>query len=230
MADVSPQEASRIISHMNKEHGESLGHYLEYFKRLPRSQAYANPAITEFTTPSMTLEYGKAGQRKTWTYKFEPPMMAGQARLRLEAMHREAKEGLGLSDVVVDRFSLPASAWMSTMLLLALELWLLLTPSFSLAHILRWQAPVIKPVLSLLGFKPTPDAIGTAVKTFWLSVILVAHLVEVPLCAVPIMRRFNVKNHFARTCYIIATIIGGFPVWTALRDAGVEEETKLKKQ
>ncbi|GAA5875973.1 hypothetical protein JCM1840_006237 [Sporobolomyces johnsonii] len=215
---------------MNQDHGESLGHYLEYFKRLPRSQAYANPTITEFTTPSMTIEYGKAGQRKTWTYKFEPPMMAGQARVKLETMHREAKEGLGLSDVVLDRFSLSASAWISTILLLALELWLLLTPPSSLAYTLRWQAPVIKPVLSLLDVKPTPDAIGTAVKTFWLGVILVAHLVEVPLCAVPIMRRFNVKSPIARTCYIMATIIGGFPVWTALRDAGVEEENKLKKR
>jgi hypothetical protein len=44
----------------------------------------------------MVIEYGASNHRKTWRYKFEPPMYAGQARKRLEAMHQECRTGLGL--------------------------------------------------------------------------------------------------------------------------------------
>lgn len=81
---------------MNSEHGASLAHYLEFYGTIPSSQASVNPSISNFSTPSMTLEYGPPGQRKEYTHKFSPPMYAGEARKRLEAMHQEARKGLGL--------------------------------------------------------------------------------------------------------------------------------------
>lgn len=96
MALVSSQESTRISSHMNNDHSSSIAHYLEHYGKVSTQSASLNPKITNFSTPSMTLEYGPEGKRKEYVHKFEPPMYAGQARSRLEAMHREAREGLGL--------------------------------------------------------------------------------------------------------------------------------------
>ncbi|GAA5834323.1 hypothetical protein JCM3766R1_005184 [Sporobolomyces carnicolor] len=229
MTEVTPAESSRIISHMNKDHEESLGHYLEYFGRRSRSLAYAKPQITEFTTESMTLEYSQ-NPRQSWTYKFTPPMQAGQARVRLEAMHREAKEGLGISEVQVNYLSLSGSAWISVALCLALNLWLLLTPSPSIAHTLRWQAPIIRPILSLLSLAPTPENVGDAIKAFWCGSLGLAHFVEIFACLNPLLRRYNVKHPLTRFLYMLFCQIGGFPVWQSLRDEGIKLESKDAKK
>lgn len=93
MTAVTPAESGRITSNMNGDHGSSLVHYLEHFGRI---SAPVDPKITVFSTPEMIIEYGKSGNRKTWVHKFDPPMMAGEARKRLEEMHRVARQGLGL--------------------------------------------------------------------------------------------------------------------------------------
>ncbi|GAA5931962.1 DUF2470 domain-containing protein [Sporobolomyces koalae] len=228
MAEVAPAEATRIISHMNKDHEQSLGHYLEYFARRSRSLAYAKPQITEFKSESMTLEYSH-NPRQSWTYKFSPPMQAGQARVRLEQMHREAKEGLGISDVVIDSFSLQLAAWFSVLFVLAINLWLVLTPAPSIARILRWQAPVLRPILSQLSITPTPTHLGNASKVASIGFLMVTHFVEVFACLKPIMRRYNVTNPLTQFLYMAAVQIGGFPVWQSLRDDGRRQEQKSKK-
>ena len=60
------------LSSQNNEHGESLGNYLELFGKVKNA---VNPKMTSFTTPSMTLEHGPEGRRKSWVYKFDPPML-----------------------------------------------------------------------------------------------------------------------------------------------------------
>ncbi|GAA6058808.1 hypothetical protein JCM10212_001924 [Sporobolomyces blumeae] len=230
MLEVGTQEATRIINHMNNDHEESLGHYLEYFARLPQSVAYAKPRIVDFSSPSMSLEYGPASNRQKWTYKFQPEMEAGQARHRLESMHREAKEGLGISDVDLNRFFLAPSAWISLVVIVALFAWLTSTPAPSIAHTLRWQAPMFRPVLSALSIRPTPSTVGTSIKAFWLASLGIAHFVEIFVCLQPVLRRYNVKSPVVRALYSIATLIAGFPVWTGLRDEGRRQEAKAKKQ
>lgn len=71
-------------------------HYLEYFAAVSPSLAYSSPQITSFTTPSMSIRYGPAHARREWKYEFKPPMYAGEARKRLEGMHQEARQGLGI--------------------------------------------------------------------------------------------------------------------------------------
>lgn len=198
----------------------------------------------------MTLEYSQ-NPRQSWTYKFTPPMQAGQARVRLEAMHREAKEGLGISEVQVNYLSLSGSAWISVALCLALNLWLLLTPSPSIAHTLRWQAPIIRPILSLLSLAPTPENVGDAIKAFWCGSLGLAHFVEIFACLNPLLRRYNVKHPLTRFLYVsripqrdrsrtstehlvprqmLFCQIGGFPVWQSLRDEGIKLESKDAKK
>lgn len=70
--------------------------YLEHYGHVPRSLACASPALTSFTTASMKISYGPAKSRREWTHEFSPPMYAGEARKRLEAMHQDARKGLGI--------------------------------------------------------------------------------------------------------------------------------------
>lgn len=147
----------------------------------------------------MTIEYD---QNLSWTYKFTPPMQAGQARVRLEQMHREAKEGLGISDVVISQIHLSASAWLSLLLCLTLNVWLLVTPASSIAHTLRWQAPMLRPVLNLLSITPTLHNLGNAIKLFWVGSLGLAHFVEIFACLNPLLRRYNVKNPLTKFIYV----------------------------
>ncbi|GAA5957056.1 hypothetical protein JCM3765_005392 [Sporobolomyces pararoseus] len=226
MTEITTAEASRIKSHMNKDHGESLGHYLEYFGRKTPSLAYSNPRITEFGSESMTIGYD---QNLSWTCKFTPPMQAGQARVRLEQMHREAKEGLGISDVVISRVHLSASAWVSILLCLALNVWLLVTPASSIAHTLRWQAPMLRTFLQIFSTSPNPHNLGNAIKVFWIGALGIAHFVEIFAYLNPLLRRYNVKNPLVRVVYAVCCQIGGFPVWQSLRDEGLRQESKEGK-
>jgi len=149
----------------------------------------------------MTIEYSTS-PRLSWTYKFTPPMQAGQARVRLESMHQEAKEGLGISKVTVNGISLSGGAWISILLCLALNVWLLVTPSSSIARTLRWQAPMFRPIFSLFSISPTSQNFGNAIKTFWCGSLGIAHFVEIFACLNPLLRRYNVKNPVTRFVWV----------------------------
>lgn len=152
----------------------------------------------------MTVEYSE-NPRQSWTYKFEPPMQAGQARVRLESMHREAKGGLGISDVEINNFSLPVTVWVLTLLVLALDLWLVLTPSPSIARTLRWQQPLFRPILSFLGIRPDAQNLGDAIKLFCCGTLNLAHFIEIFACLNPLLRRYNVKHPLTRFLYVRET-------------------------
>lgn len=112
---ISAAEAERIVSHMNKEHPDSLSAYLERYGRVPHRRAAADPKLVKFEKERMVIAYGSLGKRSVmfrlscagsadpvrerreeFTYKFEPPMLAGQARTRLVEMHNECRKALGL--------------------------------------------------------------------------------------------------------------------------------------
>lgn len=82
----------------------SCSHYLEYLGKVDPKLAVQSPALINFATPSMVVEYGPKDDRKEFTYKFNPPMYAGQARKRLEEMHQEARKGLGLVSTMFRSF------------------------------------------------------------------------------------------------------------------------------
>ncbi|GAA6008570.1 hypothetical protein JCM10207_007162 [Rhodosporidiobolus poonsookiae] len=230
MAEISPAEAERIVSHMNKDHERSLGHYLEFYARLPPSLAYAHPQITAFAGPAMVLEYGPPGARKTWTHAFRPPMGPGQARGRLVEMHKEAKGALGISDVTLTALVLPLSVILSTLVLTAFELWILLSPSPLLAHYFRWLSPLLSPLIHLSGHAVTDKSLGNAVRAFWLVGVLGVHTWEIPSQVWPAVRRWNVESWWQRRAYEILTFFGGFPVWQALNAKGRAEEAKAAKE
>ncbi|GJN87576.1 hypothetical protein Rhopal_000530-T1 [Rhodotorula paludigena] len=229
MAQISEAEASRIVSHMNGEHEESLGYYLAHFARLPSSLAYAHPQITSFSSPAMKIAYGPANKRREWTYEFDPPMHAGEARKRLEQMHQDAKVKLGITDAVVDRVILSGPAYVGLVGMLALTYFLITVSPARLASFLPWQGQLFAPLLSLAQLPATKAYQGRAIKTFWLALIYAAHVLEVPACLEPLLVAYNVKKPAVRWMYRFLVLWGGFPVWTSLRDAGKAAEAQLSK-
>ncbi|GAA5882687.1 hypothetical protein JCM3774_002813 [Rhodotorula dairenensis] len=231
MAQVSDAEAQRIIAHMNKEHEESLGHYLEHFGGVAPSLAYAAPQITAFTTPSMAIAYGPAHARRQWTYEFKPPMYAGEARKRLEAMHQDARNGLGISQVVLDRVVLTPGGLISAFVCTAVVLLFLVPAPETIASAFSFQAQYLSHLLRLVGVRNPfdPRTTGRVISLLWSGILVVAHVAETQFCLKPLLRTYNVKKPSVRFTYIILTVLGGFPVWQALRDEGRREEEKLSK-
>ncbi|GAA5934873.1 hypothetical protein JCM3775_001662 [Rhodotorula graminis] len=229
MAQVTDAEAQRIISHMNKDHEKSLGHYLEYYGNISPSLAYSKPEIVSFTSPSMKIAYGPAFARDEFTYEFSPPMHAGEARKRLEEMHAQAKVQLGISDAVVSGLPLSVPAIVGTAGIVALYYFLITVRPERLAAWVPWQVSAFAPVVRLAGLDPnSPANAGRAIKAFWLGLFFVVHAIEVPACLEPQIKRYNVESPLLRLAWRFLTLLGGFPVWQSLRDAGKQEEKKLK--
>ncbi|TNY24567.1 hypothetical protein DMC30DRAFT_413174 [Rhodotorula diobovata] len=229
MAQVTDAEAQRIISHMNQDHAKSLGHYLEYYGRVPPSLAYAHPEIVSFSTPSMRIRYGPKAARKEFTYEFSPPMHAGEARKRLEEMHAQAKVKLGISDAVVSGLPLSVPAIVGTLGLTYLAFLLATARPERVASWVPWQARAFAPLVKLAGLDPdAPANAGRAIQAFWLGTLYLSHLVEVFACLEPYFRQYNVESAPLRFAWRVLTFFGGFPVWQSLRDAGKREEKKLK--
>ncbi|GAA6027986.1 hypothetical protein JCM8097_001816 [Rhodosporidiobolus ruineniae] len=227
MADVSPMEAQRIVAHMNADHASSLTHYLQAFAGVPLKLARQDPKITVFVAERMEVEYGSVMRRRTWEVRWEPRMGPGEARGRLVKMHHEAREKLGLSDYTLSTFRLGPSAILSTVLLLALQAWLIYLPPSTAGRLFHWHAPLFVPLLRFLGYAGTRENLGMAVKGWWIAVMWAAHTYEIPTQLWPVLRRYNVEKTSLKLVYAVLTFISGFPIWTSLRRICQEEEAKL---
>ncbi|KAI0457165.1 hypothetical protein F5B21DRAFT_464612 [Xylaria acuta] len=98
MASSDPK--TRIMSHMNKEHGAELRLYLRAFNGLS-SSATANAQLTDLTLDTLTISSATG----VHAVRVEPPMKSlADARVRLVDMAALAQERLGLGDVRIDRF------------------------------------------------------------------------------------------------------------------------------
>ncbi|BGP54621.1 hypothetical protein JCM8202v2_002208 [Rhodotorula sphaerocarpa] len=203
---------------MNKDHAESLSHYLEHYGGVSPSLASASPQLTSFATPSMTIMYGPAHARREWKYEFKPPMYAGEARKRLEAMHQDARRGLGISPVEIDRVVIGFGGVVSVVVCTAVVLLFLLPPPAAVASAFAFQAQYMSVLLRALGVQrpADPDKTGRAISLLWSGVLLGAHVAEARFCTLPLFKTYSVRRRSVRVTY-------------ALRDKGQEEEEKLSK-
>jgi hypothetical protein len=98
MASNNPK--TRIMSHMNKEHGADLKRYLRAFNGLSSSAA-ADAQLTDLSLDSLTIKSVSG----VHTVRISPPMKSlADARVCLVDMAQRAQEKLGLSDIRIDRF------------------------------------------------------------------------------------------------------------------------------
>ncbi|KAI0442832.1 hypothetical protein F4803DRAFT_344987 [Xylaria telfairii] len=101
MASGDPK--TRIMAHMNKEHGAELKLYLQAFNGLSSSAA-AKAELTDLTLDTLTIKAASG----VHTVRISPPMKTlGDARVRLVDMAERAQQQLGLSDIRIERFEGP---------------------------------------------------------------------------------------------------------------------------
>lgn len=81
---------------MQDQHPDSLVHYVQYYNELPLSAKVTNPILKEFTSERMVINYTVGAKSATLVHLFDPPMRPGQARTRLEEMHKQAKKAIGI--------------------------------------------------------------------------------------------------------------------------------------
>lgn len=94
----------RIISHMNKDHKDSIGRFLEHFAHIS-SYSARNAKLTEITLNSLTITSSKGSQHVI------PLHLSlnywAEARERMVAMDQEALRGLKRSNVTVKEYRRP---------------------------------------------------------------------------------------------------------------------------
>ncbi|KAK3633839.1 hypothetical protein LTR56_015630 [Elasticomyces elasticus] len=101
---------TRIITHLNADHHESLVRYLEHYCKLSPWQAY-DARMTDITLSNMAFECGG----KTYNIPLKPPMDSYRdARERAVQMDKESLQGLGRSDITITEF-LPAKGAFAVM-------------------------------------------------------------------------------------------------------------------
>ena len=103
-----PTTRTRITTHMNTSHRDSLSLFLQHYCGVPASAA--PPASTTLTTLNLdSLILSCQGKR--YYIRLDPPLSrsssAAEVRRRLKALHTECLDGLGLSPVTITRYLPP---------------------------------------------------------------------------------------------------------------------------
>ncbi|TKA70129.1 hypothetical protein B0A55_08223 [Friedmanniomyces simplex] len=100
---------TRIITHMNQDHHESLIRYLEHYAKLSPWQAH-DARLTALDLQSMTLTTNNGAQ--THRIPLNPPMTSyREARERAVAMDQEALQGLRRSEITITEFLPPTGIY-----------------------------------------------------------------------------------------------------------------------
>jgi len=109
MASQPPKDAAaktRIITHMNTDHQDSLIRYLQHFAHLSPISA-RNAHLADFTFSSLTILSSK---EQAHTIPITPSMTSwADARPRVVAMGQEAVAALKKSSITVKRYKPPRS-------------------------------------------------------------------------------------------------------------------------
>ncbi|KAF2169815.1 hypothetical protein M409DRAFT_20229 [Zasmidium cellare ATCC 36951] len=142
MAEKASQEQAakdRIISHMNKDHHDSIVRYLEHYGKRSSLSAYSG-RMTDVDLNELTLSC----QGKTYRVPFEPAMSSyREARKRVVELDKECRKALGHSDVTVRQYVPPNN------LIYRLE-FLIISATF-ISYSQRWWFAAGGPVERLLG-------------------------------------------------------------------------------
>lgn len=92
----------RILNHMNKDHGPELSRFLRHFCDLA-PEAAASAVLREVTMSSMLIHAPQNG--RDYSVPFSPPLASlDEMRPRLIAMDEQARQELGLSEIVVTEY------------------------------------------------------------------------------------------------------------------------------
>ena len=110
MANPAAQEAAaktRIITHMNNDHQDSLVRLLEHFCHLPSSSA-RNARLTDITYGNLTIQTDNGFGIRSYRIPILPAMTSwADARGKLVALDAAATAGLKRSNITVKTYASP---------------------------------------------------------------------------------------------------------------------------
>jgi hypothetical protein len=189
---------TRIITHMNADHADSLSLFARHYCKLPTAQA-STAKLTDIelthliiSTSSTFTNYATNRTTARNYIPLTPPMSSfSEARKRLVAMHNESLAGLGMSEITVTRYEPPSSPLHLFVFALCLWSWL----SFSYRPNLLPTAPVkaIYDFWSVGGYWPGLASLSYFLQPFAISVMLVIHSSEAVYLARTRLRKHQVK-------------------------------------
>jgi hypothetical protein len=176
--------------------------------------------MTKFTTNEMVIAYGKA--RKQVSIEFNPPMLAGQARKRLEELHNESRTALGLvrtrsvsfrhraitysfavqSPIKINSIRLSKSTSIVLAVATILQVALVVSPGELLVTNMPWLATKATALLQYLDLNSATLSVGTVMKLLLVVPLQSAHLGEAILFLMPLMRKFNMTSPSVRLFYV----------------------------
>lgn len=112
----------------------------------------------------------------------------------------------------------------------AIQLAILFASPATIERFAPWGARYTAPILDRLSILATTSSVGVATKALLILPLHAAHLLEIVLVLIPLLRRYNVTSSGVRAKYFLATLIAGFPIWSRLKATGVAEERMLSKK
>ncbi|KAI1431549.1 hypothetical protein GGR50DRAFT_59682 [Xylaria sp. CBS 124048] len=216
MAASDPK--TRIMAHMNREHGADLKRYLRAFNGVPSSFA-SDAQMIDLTLDTMTIKSASG----VHSVLISPPMKSfADARVRLVDMAERAQETLGISDIRITRFAAPRGMGLATTFGVSLYF------GCAAAVFLGLLRPKTTAWTALDQFFPHGAAGFTwLVETIFVPVALI-HLVEAYWIARTRLAKYGVATGSALWCkWVLATFLGGFPA-ILLFDKVVREEREKK--
>ncbi|KAH7321007.1 hypothetical protein B0I35DRAFT_408015 [Stachybotrys elegans] len=201
------QAKQRIIAHMNRDHPRELAHYLRHYVQLSASAA-ADPTLRDITMKSMVIQ----ARGKEYTVPISPPLGSWRdARDRLVAMDTEARNALGISDIVINEWVAPG---FDTLGIVSFAVLFFFASAASL--------PLMHPGTQLWQFLDTVWPFGAAGYRWLVGAmlwpVLAIHTFETILFEFTQMRKYSVKRGSgAWVLWMLTCFVGGAPTWPHLR-------------
>lgn len=216
-----PDPANRIITHMNKDHTDSITRYLEHYCGVSSFKAQYGK-LTAFSCSFMTIK----ALGSTYRVPFDPPLKDySEARPRVVTMDYEAIEGLGRDTITLNSYTLPRKPWQISIFGLVVCTVLLLGRRDTLA-------PGPRSLLRPLATKfPALFPWLWKIQPLVLLFMLVMHTGEAMWMARSRLRKHSVPV-FSRLWFkwVASTFIEGFGSFMRLDEMVEEERVRREKK
>lgn len=210
--------ATRVITHMNEDHGPELSRYLQHFARVPLHRA-KSAVLTALSLESMTIRTADGTEH---VIPFDPPMRSyAETRRRAVEMDAAARKGISQGYVEVQEFTTPRPLGLFTMAAVSFY--------FACYLALPWQVPGSR----LYAFW---DAVhpGGAPMQAWLVSRILPPVLGIHLFEVLLLDRTRLAKHGVRRgsglwwAWAASCFMEGFPVFS--RFDGLVKKTRQAKE
>ena len=221
---------TRILSHMNSDHAESLSLFAQHYCKIPPSQS-KTAKLTDIELDHMIISTSQSftvsNRNVARNYvPITPPMSSfSEARERMVAMNNESLNGLGLSDIKVTTYRFPRGYHWVVFFAVTISFISFSRPEFTSPE----HGGFLYDFWSMNGYAPGLAALGHTLQPYTFVLMLVIHTTEAAYLARSRLRKHGVKAG-SPLWYVwtISCFLEGFGAFQRF-DAIVQEKKEEKK-